>query len=213
MLYLEICNLARHYNGREVFAGIDQALGQGECLAVTGPNGSGKTTLLKVLAGLLRPSAGEVKLFLGEEKLPRERNRDIIGFVLPDLNLYGELSALENLSFFARLRGLGMQTGDCGELLDRVQLGKEKDNLVGTFSTGMKQRLKLAFALLHRPRLLLLDEPGANLDKAGHALVGEIIREQKETGMVIVSTNDPAEVSRYGDQVLELDFAGRGPVG
>ncbi|UNC92958.1 ABC transporter ATP-binding protein [Candidatus Contubernalis alkaliaceticus] len=205
MISIQMCDLTKVYNEQVIFSGIGEAVEQGNCLVVSGSNGSGKTTLLKIIAGLIRPTSGEIHFKVEGENIPREKQKDCIGYVSPDLMLYEELSALENLYFFAQVRGLlgGLERAE--EMLRKVQLEKWKVKMVSTYSTGMKQRLKFAFALLHRPLLLLLDEPGSNLDESGHALVQEIIEEQKRWGCVILSTNDPGEVSRYGDQILQLD--------
>lgn len=204
MISIQLNKLTKTYNEQVIFREIHQEVIQGNCLVVSGPNGSGKTTLLKIIAGLVRPSSGEMHLTIENKVIPREEQKDYLGYVSPDLMLYEELSALENLEFFARIRGLTEGVRKAEEMLEKVQLDKWKAKMVSTYSTGMKQRLKFAFALLHRPLLLLLDEPGSNLDESGHALVQEIIEEQKQRGCVILSTNDPTEVSRYGDQILQL---------
>ncbi len=210
MLLIELQKITKDYNGHIIFSDICETLREGSCLVITGPNGSGKTTLLKILAGLIRPASGKFTISVDGTLLADENRKDYLGFVSPDLYLYEELTALENLEFFVKVRGLAESEEYCLKLLKKVQLDKWGGSLVGTYSTGMKQRLKFAYALLHQPLLLLLDEPGANLDEEGQALVQEIISQQKETGAVILSTNDPAEVARYGDQVLKLDEASRG---
>ncbi len=204
MISIELDNLTKTYNEQIIFSGVQETVSQGNCLVVSGPNGSGKTTLLKIIAGLIRPSAGEIRLTVENQLIPREKQKDYLGYVSPDLMLYDELSALENLNFFARVRGLAKEGRKAEEMLERVQLDKWKAKMVSTYSTGMKQRLKFAYALLHRPLLLLLDEPGSNLDQTGHALVKDVIEEQKQRGCVILSTNDPTEVTRYGDRILHL---------
>ncbi|PKM83613.1 MAG: transcriptional regulator [Firmicutes bacterium HGW-Firmicutes-13] len=212
MFSLELCGLTKCYNERLIFSEVTASLSQGNCLVVTGANGSGKSTLLKILAGLIRPTSGKVKFSIKGAALSPSKQKEFIGFVAPDLFLYEELTALENLKFFAEVRGLSFQDRDYTLLLEKLQLKKWSENLVSTYSSGMKQRLKFAFALLHTPFLLILDESTSNLDEAGQALVREIVGEQKEKGAVVFSTNDPAEVVRYGDQVLNLGPSGRGPV-
>lgn len=204
MISIQLSNLTKTYNEQVIFSGIKEEVSQESCLVVSGPNGSGKTTLLKIIAGLIRPSSGEMHFNIEDKVIPREEQKNYLGYVSPDLMLYEELSALENLEFFARVRGITQGVRRAEEMLERVQLEKWKDKMVSTYSTGMKQRLKFAFALLHRPLLLLLDEPGSNLDESGHALVQEIIKEQKQRGCIILSTNDPMEVSQYGDKILQL---------
>lgn len=202
-IVLEAHGLAKQYNGRLVFAGLNLSVGQGACLVVAGPNGSGKSTLIRLLCGLAWPTAGKVTVTInGSPHSPREC-RSLIGLVAPDVALYNELTALENLAFFARVRGLRLDRSALEGLLARVGLAGRGDDLVGAYSSGMRQRLKYAQALLHNPYLLFLDEPTTNLDEAGAQMVAEIVAEQKKRGLLVLATNDPAEVL-YGDQVLRL---------
>ena len=203
MLSLQVRDLAKRYNQRQVFAGLNVTVTDGTSLAITGPNGSGKSTLIRVLCGLTRPNGGQVTVSLDGASLSPAECRAQIGLVAPDLALYHELTALENLSFFAQVRGLTTNVADLEALLERVGLAARGDDLVGAYSSGMRQRLKYAQALLHRPRLLFLDEPTANLDEAGSAIVAEIIAEQKQRGILVLATNEPEEVY-YGDQILRL---------
>ena len=122
-----------------------------------------------------------------------------MGYLSPDLELYSELSTLENLQFFAKLRGVDEARG--GELLDR--LGLPKRRAAGALSSGMRQRLRWAWALLHQPRVLLLDEPLSNLDEAGRRDVLQLLAEHLETGSAIVANPDPLDLPQRGD-VLEL---------
>jgi heme exporter protein A len=186
-----------------VFEGVTASVGHGEVLVVTGPNGSGKSTLLLVIAGLLRPTRGRVVATLDEKPLPPEDRREWLGMVAPDLTLYPELTALENLRFFERVRGREPREDELIALLERVGLTGRGHDLVGTFSSGMRQRLKYAFALAHQPKVLLLDEPTANLDVAGVSMVEELIAEQRRRGVLVLATNEPEEV-RHGDHSLAL---------
>ncbi|MCC6443854.1 MAG: ABC transporter ATP-binding protein [Armatimonadetes bacterium] len=201
---LELKGIAKAYSGRVLFQNVSVRIEAGRSLAVTGRNGSGKSTLLKIIAGLVRPSRGEAVFTLdGKIIPPGERNRHL-GMVSPDLVLYDELTALENLQFAARVRGLKWSDRDLRERLEAVGLEKRAHRLnAGAFSSGMKQRLKYAFALLHRPGMLLLDEPTSNLDEAGIAMVEGVIARQKEHGILVVATNDAGEL-RYGDDILRL---------
>ena len=123
--------------------------------------------------------------------------------VSPDLTLYDELSAAENLRFFAQVRGLSATPEFVGSLLDRFGLGGRGGDLVRAYSSGMKQRLKYAFALMHDPPLLILDEPTANLDERGVALVHDTIAQARLRKCVVMATNEPEEV-RLGDVVIQL---------
>lgn len=202
VISLRVSDLTKSFGRRRVFDGISLNLETGGSLVVTGRNGSGKSTLLRTLAGLSRADRGLVEIAVDGRALPPEQHRRLIGLVAPDLVLYEELTAGENLDFFAKLRGL--PTGArSAELLEYVGLsGREKD-AVSSYSSGMKQRLKYAFALLHRPPVLLLDEPSANLDEAGIEIVERVVAEQKARGILVVATNEAEEI-RYGDSVLRL---------
>lgn len=203
MILLEAHDLTKQYNSRLVFAGLNLSVSQGTCLVIAGPNGSGKSTLIRLLCGLARPTAGKVTVTIDGIPHSPEECRPLIGLVAPDVALYNELTALENLAFFARVRGLRLDRLALEGLLAGVGLAGRGDDLVGAYSSGMRQRLKYAQALLHSPYLLFLDEPTTNLDEAGVQMVAEIIAEQKKRGLLVLATNDPAEVL-YGDQVLRL---------
>lgn len=203
MISLEAKNLSKWFGRRKVFDGINFSLPERSSLVITGKNGSGKTTLLKILCGLIRPTKGEVLINLDGKNLSREEIGNFLGLVMPDLELYGELTALENLNFLSRIRGVNPDEDKLKEKIAWVGLAERENDLVFSFSSGMKQRLKYAFALLHEPRILLLDEPTANLDEQGVSLVEQIISSQKEKGILILATNEKADL-RYGDQILRL---------
>jgi heme exporter protein A len=202
-LRLLIENVAASYGARPVLANVSLTLSAGEVLVVTGANGSGKSTLLRLLSGLQRPTSGAIAYELdGRSYAPAEAGA-LLGWVAPDLALYRELSALENLRFFADVRGLRRADADLNALLERVGLAGRGHDRVASYSTGMTQRLRYAYALLHAPPVLLLDEPTATLDERGMALVEGLVAEQRQAGIVVVATNDPREL-RWGDYVLTL---------
>lgn len=203
MISIELKDLARSFGDRTVFTGVNARVEQGECLVITGRNGSGKSTMLRVICGLLPATRGEVILARDRVIIEDDERRDYFGLVAPDLSVYEELTAIENLRFFANVRGVGGTDKDFRELISRLGLEGREDDRVKSFSSGMKQRMKYAFALLHEPPVLLLDEPTANLDEAGAALVDEVIRERKKEGIVVIATNEPDETG-YGDKVIEL---------
>ncbi len=164
----------------------------GEVLVVTGANGSGKSTLLRCLAGLLAPDAGTIEHIEAGAALSTAERRARIGLVAPDLAFYDELSAGENLEFFARLRGVPVARG--AELLERV--GLPADRAAGALSSGMRQRLRWAWALLDRPRALLLDEPFQNLDVEGENTVRSLLDEHLDSGgLAILASPITLEVS------------------
>jgi len=209
---LKATDLAKSFNRRSIFSGIDITLSTGQSLAITGRNGSGKSTLLKIAAGVLAPSGGTLEILVGGRAFRPAEAFSLIGFVAPYLEMYDEFTAWENLDLFRRIRGIGARDDRLTGLLERVNLLARKDDPVRTYSSGMKQRLKYAFALLHDPPVLLVDEPASNLDAEGIAIVYGIIEERKESGIAIIATNDTGEL-RLCDSIIDLDDRRRGSVG
>ena len=173
MTALQVDGLVRRYGEREALSEVSLSLAEGQTLVVFGPNGAGKSTLLRVLATLLRPHAGSVRV-LGSD-LAREpwKVRGRVGLLGHEPLLYRELSARENLRFHARLHGVAERRVQ--ELLDAVSMSARAAEPLRTLSRGMVQRVAVARAVLHDPQLLLLDEPYANLDPAAVELVAPLI--------------------------------------
>lgn len=200
---LRLDRIGKYYSRTLLFTDISFELAPGDVLAVTGWNGSGKSTLMRIIAGLARPSSGSVSMFHRDELVPPESRRRFIGMVAPALSLYDELTALENMVFFCKVRGVQSRVEACRDMLQMVGLSEDAHKLTGRYSSGMKQRLKLAQALIHRPPLLLLDEPGTNLDSKGMEIVQDIITGQRRWGMTIVASNEKREVD-YADRTINL---------
>jgi heme exporter protein A len=198
---IELEGLTRRYGERVALAGVTLALPAGATLVVFGPNGAGKSTLLRILATLLRPHAGTVRV-LGRA-LPDEgwAVRGQVGLLGHEPLLYRDLTARENLRFHARLHGVRAERVE--ELLDRVGLALRADDKVHTYSRGMVQRLAVARAVLHDPAVLLLDEPRASLDPAGAELVEPLIGAAAGRTRVITS-HDPAGGLAEADVALGL---------
>jgi heme exporter protein A len=184
--YLEGTGLAMSFNRRAIFRDVAFRIGVGQTLLVTGRNGSGKSTLVKIIAGVLTPTRGTVR-----------RGATGLGLVAPYLHLFDEFSARENLSLGAGLRGELYDAARGDELLARVGLNPERPDPIRTYSSGMKQRVKYAFALLNRPETLVLDEPMSNLDHDGTDMVRGVMAEQRKTGMLIIATNDLTDVDQF----------------
>jgi heme exporter protein A len=200
---VDASNLKKVFNRRVIFEKISFSLAQQQVLAVTGRNGAGKSTLVKIVSNILTPTEGEVKISCptfssGNSQLA------LIGLVSPYLTLYDEFSARENLRFALAIRGLQSDDQIIEVLLKRVTLHRRGDDLVRTYSSGMKQRLKYAFALVHHPHVLILDEPMANLDSDGTRIVREIMNEHREQGILIVASNDLSDIDRF-DILVDLD--------
>ena len=200
-LKLIIDGLAKSYPGRPVFSNINAAVDGGHRLVITGPNGSGKSTLVRVICAFMRPTKGKISLEINDSQFSNLELRNHIGLVSPDLVLYDELTAIENLSFFAGVAGFHFELRELDDKLMSIGLEGRGNDLVGSYSSGMKQRLKYCLALLRNPELLLLDEPSANLDDRGKELVDNIIKSHQ--GILVIATNEKSELG-YGDQIIRL---------
>jgi heme exporter protein A len=187
---IEALGLARSFGERRVIDGLDLRVEQGAFLTVFGPNGAGKSTLLRILSTLDKPSAGELALFGRPVSEDPESSRALIGLVSHSPMLYASLSIEENLRLFARLYGVAQPQQRVRQMLARVGLEHRRYDLVRTLSRGMTQRAALARALLHEPRLLLLDEPFAGLDAQATKILDGLLAELKSSGrhtVVLVS--------------------------
>jgi heme exporter protein A len=198
---IELRAVTRHFGERTALKDVSVTLPPGATLAVLGRNGAGKSTLLRILATLLRPHGGEVEV-LGEP-LPKRAFaiRGRLGLIAHEPLLYRDLSGRENLRYHARLHGVVQERTE--ELLEAVGMDGRADDPVRLLSRGMVQRLAVCRAVLHRPRLLLLDEPRANLDPAAAELVEPLIGRRSGTTRVLTS-HDPQAALTEADLVLAL---------
>jgi heme ABC exporter ATP-binding subunit CcmA len=175
----------------------------GACLALIGRNGAGKTTLLRMLAGFSKPAKGAIRIFGADPRDSETRRR--IGFIGHGIAVYDELSALENLVLFGELYGLPDPRGAATEWLDRTGLLRVKNGLVREFSRGMRQRLAVARAFLHDPRVLFLDEPFTALDDRAIAVLQTVLREALSQGCtVVMSTHQLREALELATDVALL---------
>ena len=202
-------NLSKSFSGPPLFRGLSLSI-RGGVVGVAGRNGSGKTTLLKILAGLMRPSAGRVLIERDGRPIPDPDRRLAVGWSGPDLELYGELTAGENLLFFRRAAGRPERREDARRRLRDCGLDEEAfDRRVEEFSTGMRQRLRLAFATLFEPDLLLLDEPANGLDAEGRAVLAALVARTRERGAVVLASNDERDLAGADERVELGAGAGR----
>jgi heme exporter protein A len=212
---LHAIDLAHRFAPGRGLARIEFTIRSPGVAAITGPNGSGKSTLLRIVAGLLRPSQGRLQFVrAGREVAPLAR-RGHVGFTSPELTFYPELTAEENLRFAGDALGLPDAASAAGTALERTGLAGRARDRAGALSSGLQQRLRLAFALLHRPHVLLLDEPGSHLDDDGRRMLEGLITDHAREGLVVIATNDERE-SGWAAQRIALAAASRpalaGPV-
>ncbi|MCX6163604.1 MAG: ABC transporter ATP-binding protein, partial [Ignavibacteriae bacterium] len=161
---LQCTDLSKNYNGKVIFKNVNINLTEKSSLVINGRNGSGKSTLLKVISHLIRFDKGNIELNINDQKISKEKFYTKIGFLAPYISLYDELTGWENLAFFYDLKVVqkDKKEEELKYLLEKVGLYKRKNDLIRNYSSGMKQRLKLAFAIINNPPLLLMDEPRTN---------------------------------------------------
>jgi heme exporter protein A len=203
-----VAGLTKRFGHHRALAGVDLELRAGSMCAVLGPNGAGKSTLLGILSTLVRQTSGEV-VYRAEGSggaLGGERLRRQIGVLAHSAFVYGELTGLENLMFYGALYDVPDCAARAGALLDQVGLDERaRERAAGTYSRGMLQRLALARALLHDPRLLLLDEPFTGLDRTGAAALSETLAGARRDGRItMVITHDLESIGGFVDHVAIL---------
>jgi heme exporter protein A len=182
---VEVADLARAFGSTEAVAGVTFSLAPGECLAVFGPNGAGKTTLLRLLAGLLKPSAGNARLAgitLPGGTLARSR----VGLISHHTMLYEALSARENVAFAARLYGIRDPITRVDDSLRRMSMLERANSPVRLLSRGMQQRVSIARAMVHSPQVVLADEPYSGLDESGGRALTALLKELRSAGTAII---------------------------
>lgn len=188
MPFLETSHLSKSYDGLPAVDALSFSIEAGETIALLGPNGSGKSTTLMMLAGLLEPDSGGIQIDGDSFSTNPDRLRRMIGIVPQYLAVYPDLTMRQNLDFFAGIYGLnaGTRRRRSDHVLELAGIGDRVDDPVHTFSGGMKRRLNLVIALLHEPKLLILDEPTVGVDPESRARMLDSIRELSRTGMTIV---------------------------
>lgn len=182
---LEARDVVRAYGRRRALDGVSVALGAGECLALFGPNGAGKTTLLRILAGLLRPTRGSVHLD-GQPVQGAAEARAQVGLLSHQSMLYAPLTVRENVRFTARLYGVPDPDAATAATLARLGMAARAEQPVRALSRGLQQRVSIARAVVHGPRVLLLDEPYTGLDEAGAGTLTALLAELRDGGATLV---------------------------
>jgi len=182
---IQVDALTRTFGRRVAIRGLTFAVNDGECLALFGPNGAGKTTLLRILAGLLRPTSGAAHI--GGVKLPGGAHaRAVVGLISHQSMLYSALTARENVEFTARLYGIESPRRAAMRALQRMRLEERAESPVRSLSRGMQQRVSIARAIVHEPRVVLLDEPYTGLDETGAGALTAALESLKSSGAALV---------------------------
>jgi heme exporter protein A len=199
-------NLSKLFGRRLIFKDINFNWAEKGIFGISGPNGSGKSTLVKIVAGQIAPSSGKIiHKNSGGEIIP-EKLHNHIGFVSPYLVLYEEFSAWENLKIFAKIRGVIFNEEKVTYYSTQFLLENRKNDLVKTYSSGMKQRLKFIFALMHSPEVLIFDEPTSNLDEEGKKVVYNIIKDESKNSIVIIASNEVKDLELCSEVLLLEKF-------
>jgi ABC-2 type transport system ATP-binding protein len=198
-------NVRKTLGHREVLKGISFSVKKGDIFGYLGPNGAGKTTTIRILLGLLQADSGSIRI-TGQE-LSRSEVRKKIGFALDPDGLFDNMTAAENLEFFARIYGISGSGERIASLLKSVGLSDRADDRVGTYSRGMRQRLALARAMVHDPEVLILDEPTAGVDPSGQIDVRQIMLNAAHQGnkTVFLSSHNLDEVQRICNRIALID--------
>jgi heme exporter protein A len=199
-------NLSKLFGRRLIFKDINFSWNEKGIFGISGPNGSGKSTLVKIVAGLIAASSGKIFHKNSNGEIIPEKLHNHIGFVSPYLVLYEEFSAWENLKIFAKIRGVNFDEQKVIYYLSQFLLESRKNDLVKTYSSGMKQRLKFIFALMHSPEVLIFDEPTSNLDEEGKKVVYDIVREEGKTRIVIIASNEGKDLELCSEVLLLEKF-------
>lgn len=203
---LQVKDVSKYFGRRLIFKNLNFEISNSGILGVSGDNGSGKSTLVKIIAGISSPSSGIIVHNNGGKEIVQEKLHNYIGFVSPYLVLYEEFSAYENLSFFSNIRGIKLDRERADFLLEKLLLFQRKDDYVKTYSSGMKQRLKFIFALIHSPSLVILDEPTSNLDSKGKDTVYQIIENESKSNIIIIASNEQSDLNLCKREINLKDF-------
>ncbi len=206
---IRVRGLKKSFGEHWALRGVDLDVAEGECLALIGPNGAGKTTLLRILSTLTKPSAGTVSLAGQDLASGAIEIRRRVGFLSHQPLLYEDLTARENLRFYGRMYDVRELEKRAAALLQRVGLESNQQDLVRTFSRGMKQRLAIARALLHDPPVLLMDEPYTGLDQGAAATLDSVLQDAGATSRTVVLTTHDLDRGLRLSQRTALLMGGR----
>lgn len=199
-------SISKNFGRRVIFKNLSFQFDKNDVYGISGPNGSGKSTLIKIIAGINSPTSGKINHKNNQKEIIPEKLHNYLGFVSPYLVLYEEFSAWENLEQFANIRDVKFNKEKIELLLNDFLLYDRKDDLVKTYSSGMKQRMKFIFALMHSPKLILLDEPTSNLDDEGKNTVYKIVKREAEENIIIVASNEKSDLALCNETIMLEKF-------
>ncbi|MCD9021417.1 ABC transporter ATP-binding protein [Cohnella silvisoli] len=205
---IEVNQLAKSYGSKQALNNISFKVREGSCFGLLGPNGAGKSTTMKILSGLLDADTGTVSMFGQGIRKAGNAVKDRLGYVPQSITLYEKLSAYDNLQFFGEMYGVQSASlkRRIGEVLEQVGLADRAKDAITTFSGGMKRRVNIAAALLHRPKLIIMDEPTVGIDPQSRNHIFEMIRTLKNDGVTILySTHYMEEVEALCDDLTIID--------
>lgn len=204
MIDLKVTSLYKHFGKKNVLSDLNFS-SKSSIIGIAGVNGSGKSTLLRCLSGLLKANRGEIVWRLNDKTLTKSELRNHSGYAAPYVELYEELTVNENLNFILKLRSVENKNGSLTEeTLIKVNALELSDQFYGDLSTGQRQRIKLVSALLHKPNILFLDEPGSNLDAGGRDLIEKIVNKYREPNHMVVLASNLEQELQLCDQIIEL---------
>lgn len=206
-LTVELDAVGKRFDRKWVVRGISARVTRGEVLGIAGPNGSGKSTLIKMIATLLLPDQGEIRVSAMGSTASWPQRRPWIGWVSPEAGLYRALTGPEHVRFHAQLRGILVPDDSIRRVLMDLGLDVRPRTTVGAYSSGMAQRLRYACATIHRPPILLLDEPLMALDAEGTRMVQRVVEVQRERGVCVIAGNRDDELA-MADRVLRIGAGG-----
>jgi heme exporter protein A len=201
---LSFQNVTKTFGRRLIFKDINREFSSGNIYGFSGRNGSGKSTLIKIASGIISPTKGKIIHQTDNKEIIEEKLHNYIGFVSPYLVLYDEFTAEENLYHFSKIRGIKYSPKRSEFLLNEFELFPRRNDYLKGYSSGMKQRMKFIFALLHNPEILFLDEPTSNLDNAGKDKVYEIIENEGKSKLVIVASNEESDLNLCSE-ILDIE--------
>jgi ABC-type multidrug transport system ATPase subunit len=202
---LFVSNLGKRFGREWIFRKLTYSFESGKTYAITGANGSGKSTLMQILWGQSPPTTGDLSYSCGDTTVPVEEIYQHVSIATPYMDLIDEFTLLEQIEFHFKLKKIqqGMTTND---LIERMYLTKNKDKVIGNFSSGMKQRVKLGLAFFTEANLLFLDEPGTNLDKNAFEWYLDLLTNKKSDSIIFIASNNPEEYPGTVETVNIMGF-------